>query len=391
MLARAAREGRATHAIEFAARVVRAAVDEPMPRGTVLNVNMPGSAATRYQWTTLGRRVYEDDVAERHDPRGRPYYWVGGGPTGHDDVPGTDCVAVARGWNSITPMHLDLTDRGARREAAVGARRLSRHGRAGVGSPRVTRWLVLALVACSAACAAPSATTTVTSTATPPPTTRRDVRQRQAARRGAVSRRGEQREPKRVDEYVADNTAMVMNDCAKNPAKLAPCLAAAATVAELEQECLIPLDDEGTEGEGARVKAPRSRSCSRSCSAACSSSSQPPPNNERSPTPSPVAHDTRTPFEQRRDAACKQLAPKLTQCAVEDAKADLDAGKSSAQQYKQDTDPRVLAKNTEEFIDKCTSWRDMSSRQVRVLEVCYRDAPDCTQLRECLKNLDAKN
>ena len=29
-----------------------------------------------------------------------------------DDVDGTDCVAVAKGWNSITPMHLDLTDRG---------------------------------------------------------------------------------------------------------------------------------------------------------------------------------------------------------------------------------------------------------------------------------------
>jgi hypothetical protein len=37
---------------------------------------------------------------------------VGGGPAGHDDVEGTDCVAIARGWNSITPMHLDLTDRG---------------------------------------------------------------------------------------------------------------------------------------------------------------------------------------------------------------------------------------------------------------------------------------
>ena len=98
------------NAIKFAERVVRAAVNEPLPRGTVLNVNMPGTSDA-YQWTMLGRRVYKDDVAERHDPRGRPYYWVGGGPTGHDDVPGTDVAAVARGWNSVTPMHLDLTDR----------------------------------------------------------------------------------------------------------------------------------------------------------------------------------------------------------------------------------------------------------------------------------------
>ena len=57
----------------------------------------------------------------------------------------------------------------------------------------------------------------------------------------------EAKEPKRVDEAVADNTQMVMNDCAKNPAKTVPCLAKAATVSELEKQCLIPLDDEGTE------------------------------------------------------------------------------------------------------------------------------------------------
>jgi 5'-nucleotidase len=98
------------HAVRFATAVVRAAVAEPMPSGTVLNVNMPGGAE-HYQWTVLGRRLYDDDVAERRDPRGRPYYWVGGGPAGHDDLDGSDCVAVERGWNSITPMHLDLTDR----------------------------------------------------------------------------------------------------------------------------------------------------------------------------------------------------------------------------------------------------------------------------------------
>lgn len=107
-----ARATDAAAAIRFAAAVVRTAISEPMPPGTVLNVNMPGNGTDAYQWTTLGRRLYSDDVAERRDPRGRPYYWVGGGASGHDDVDGTDCVAVARGWNSITPMHLDLTDHG---------------------------------------------------------------------------------------------------------------------------------------------------------------------------------------------------------------------------------------------------------------------------------------
>lgn len=60
------------------------------------------------------------------------------------------------------------------------------------------------------------------------------------------------KEPKRVDEAVADNTAMVMNDCAKAPAKVAACVNAASTVAELEKKCLIPLDEEGTDGEELR-------------------------------------------------------------------------------------------------------------------------------------------
>jgi hypothetical protein len=57
------------------------------------------------------------------------------------------------------------------------------------------------------------------------------------------------KEPKRVEEAVTDNTAMVMKDCAKDPAKTVPCLAQAANIAALEKQCLVQLDDEGTEGE----------------------------------------------------------------------------------------------------------------------------------------------
>jgi hypothetical protein len=57
------------------------------------------------------------------------------------------------------------------------------------------------------------------------------------------------KEPARVDEAVADNTAMVMADCAQAPDKVTACLTAATTVAELEARCLTPIDDEGTEGD----------------------------------------------------------------------------------------------------------------------------------------------
>ena len=60
------------------------------------------------------------------------------------------------------------------------------------------------------------------------------------------------KEPKRVAEAVTDNTAMVMNDCAKAPAKVSKCVGAVASVPELEKKCLVQLDDEGTEGEELR-------------------------------------------------------------------------------------------------------------------------------------------
>lgn len=56
-------------------------------------------------------------------------------------------------------------------------------------------------------------------------------------------------EPTRVEEAVSDNATMAMNDCTKDPGKLVPCLSKVPTVAELEKTCLIPLDDEGTEGD----------------------------------------------------------------------------------------------------------------------------------------------
>lgn len=55
------------------------------------------------------------------------------------------------------------------------------------------------------------------------------------------------REPKRVDEYTADNTAMVMSECAKAPDKVSACIAGVTTVKDLEASCMPKLDDEGSE------------------------------------------------------------------------------------------------------------------------------------------------
>lgn len=101
----------------------------------------------------------------------------------------------------------------------------------------------------------------------------------------------------------------------------------------------------------------------------------------------PQVADPRAPIEQRRDAACEQLGPRLTACAVEDARADLAAGKITQDQFSRDTAPEVQRKNTEEFERACKSSH-FSSRQVRVLEVCFRDEAACAPLLACLAHLN---
>ncbi len=94
------------------AAVVARVLEHGLPPYTILNVNVPpigpgelaGVVVTR-----LGRRVYRDVLVERRDPRERPYYWIGGEPpSGHLDE-GTDIWAVAQGYVSVTPIHLDMT------------------------------------------------------------------------------------------------------------------------------------------------------------------------------------------------------------------------------------------------------------------------------------------
>jgi hypothetical protein len=102
--------------------------------------------------------------------------------------------------------------------------------------------------------------------------------------------------------------------------------------------------------------------------------------------PSAPAADRRTAIEQRRDAACDQLGPRLTACAVEDAQADRAAGKITQQQLERDTAPDILRKNTEQFLDVCKRTA-YSSRQIRVLEVCPRAETRCAPMLDCLGHL----
>jgi 5'-nucleotidase len=92
-----------------AARVARAIERYHLPAKTLLNVNVPEAHVAGTRITRQGWRVYRDVLVERYDPRGKPYYWIGGEmPTGRSDE-GTDFWALEQGCVSITPLQLDLT------------------------------------------------------------------------------------------------------------------------------------------------------------------------------------------------------------------------------------------------------------------------------------------
>ncbi|MEX1335393.1 MAG: 5'/3'-nucleotidase SurE [Candidatus Limnocylindrales bacterium] len=94
------------------AMVARNVLEHGLGEGELLNVNIPAVAASdpaEIDLTRMGKRVYQDRLLERLDPRGVPYYWFGGPPPTGVSKPGTDFHAVSAGKVAITPIQLDLT------------------------------------------------------------------------------------------------------------------------------------------------------------------------------------------------------------------------------------------------------------------------------------------
>jgi 5'-nucleotidase len=99
-------------AAKIAQYVVKTALERRLPAGILLNVNIPNLPFDQIKgvrMTRQGLRVYRDRLDQRMDPRGRPYFWIGGdSPTGIAEN-GTDVGALAEGYVSVTPLQLDLT------------------------------------------------------------------------------------------------------------------------------------------------------------------------------------------------------------------------------------------------------------------------------------------
>lgn len=95
-----------------ATRLIRHLLEDPLPAGTILNVNVPDVPFTEiqgYEVTRLGTRHCAEPTIRQLDPRGAPIYWIGPAGKEADAGQGTDFYAVRHNRVSITPLRIDLT------------------------------------------------------------------------------------------------------------------------------------------------------------------------------------------------------------------------------------------------------------------------------------------
>ncbi|WP_157217040.1 5'/3'-nucleotidase SurE [Flavisphingomonas formosensis] len=97
----------------WGAKVLAPLLEAPLAPRTLVNVNFPALPAAEVRGIRVvsqGLRDYgRGTIVKGTDPRGYDYYWFGLGPMLHTPAHSTDLEAIADGYVSVTPLHLDLT------------------------------------------------------------------------------------------------------------------------------------------------------------------------------------------------------------------------------------------------------------------------------------------
>jgi len=103
---------------DTAAKVVRMLLEHPdvlgeVTRSSLVNLNVPNLPYGKLKGisvTSMGRRIYEDEMQEGTDPRGRAYYWIGAGGEMFEDIPNSDCVMIDQGFITASVLRPSFLD-----------------------------------------------------------------------------------------------------------------------------------------------------------------------------------------------------------------------------------------------------------------------------------------
>jgi 5'-nucleotidase len=96
-------------AADAAAAIADQVLRSGLPPRVFLNLNVPSGRPKGFRVTFQAKRNHVTVVAERVDPRDRPYYWIEEGQNEWEPHDRSDYQAVRDGYVSITPLQPDLT------------------------------------------------------------------------------------------------------------------------------------------------------------------------------------------------------------------------------------------------------------------------------------------
>ncbi|MCK5077522.1 MAG: 5'/3'-nucleotidase SurE, partial [Calditrichia bacterium] len=102
-----------SYAQKVAAMIAKKVLQHGLPRGTVLNINIPPLPESEIKGilvTKQGKGKFDEFFDKRIDPYQRVYYWLSGKKMILDTDHDVDDVAVNNKYVAVTPLHYDLTD-----------------------------------------------------------------------------------------------------------------------------------------------------------------------------------------------------------------------------------------------------------------------------------------
>ncbi|HEX9829690.1 MAG TPA: 5'/3'-nucleotidase SurE [Bacteroidota bacterium] len=101
------------YAAKFARRFTNMTAKEGLPKGTLVNVNIPPVKEKDIRGVVItrqGKSVWYDHFEARRDPGNKEYYWLTGSLEETDRGRDIDQWAVKNKYVSVTPIQYDLTD-----------------------------------------------------------------------------------------------------------------------------------------------------------------------------------------------------------------------------------------------------------------------------------------
>jgi 5'-nucleotidase len=96
-------------AATFAAQLAQRVLEQGLPPGLLLNVNVPRQTIQGVKFTKQGKKASRTKILQGQDPRGRPYFWIDRELIRIEQDPASDLMALKEGFIAITPLKVDLT------------------------------------------------------------------------------------------------------------------------------------------------------------------------------------------------------------------------------------------------------------------------------------------